>query len=135
MATNKKNPKDTVKSFSYVYLIFAIIGFIAAISVLFIPNLDETLRQAVKFPDNISPKVFIETSIIISSLVDLWYFWLAGRYVSGKSKGYFYLVLLILSVVSGIVGIFTGTKGSFSINFIIAVVGLILMIRAKKSEQ
>lgn len=135
MATNKKNPKDTVKSFSYVYLIFAIIGFIAAISVLFIPNLDETLRQAVKFPDNISPKVFIETSIIISSLVDLWYFWLAGRYVSGKSKGYFYMVLLILGVAGGLLSIFTGTKNFSSINFIIALVGLILMIRAKKSEQ
>jgi len=134
MATNKKGPKDTVKSFSYVYVIFAVLGFIAAIAVLFIPNLNETLKQVVQFPDNVSPKVFIETSIIVSSLVDLWLFWLVRRYVNGKSKGYFYIVLLVLGIVSGIVGIFTG-KGSISINFIIDVVGLILMIRAKKAEQ
>lgn len=134
MATNKKGPKDTVKSFSYVYVIFAVLGFIAAIAVLFIPNLNETLKQVVQFPDNVSPKVFIETSIIVSSLVDLWLFWLVRRYVNGKSKGYFYIVLLVLGIVSGIVGIFTG-KGSISINFIIDVVGLILMIRAKKAEK
>lgn len=135
MALEKKGPKETIKGFSYVYLLFAVLGCIFAILVLLVPNLDETLRQAVKYPDNISPKVFIETSIITSSLCDLWYFWLARRYANGKSKGYFYMVLLILGVAGGLLSIFTGTKNFSSINFIIALVGLILMIRAKKSEQ
>lgn len=135
MALEKKVPKETIKGFSYVYLVFAVLGCIFAILVLLVPNFNEALKQVPEIPKNISPKAFFVTSIITSSLCDLWYFWLARRYANGKSKGYFYMALLILGVVGGIVNIFTGTKGSGSINFILALVGLILMIRAKKSEQ
>ena len=135
MALEKKGPKETIKGFSYVYLFFAVLGCIFAILVLLVPNFNEALKQVPEIPKNISPKAFFVTLIITSSLCDLWYFWLARRYANGKSKGYFYMVLLILGVVSGLVSIFTGTKNYSSINFIIALVGLILMIRAKKSEQ
>ena len=135
MALEKKGPKETIKGFSYVYLFFAVLGCIFAILVLLVPNFNEALKQVPEIPKNISPKAFFVTSIITSSLCDLWYFWLARRYANGKSKGYFYMVLLILGVISGLVSIFTGTKNYSSINFIIALVGLILMIRAKKSEQ
>ena len=116
-------------------MIFAILGCIFAILVLLVPNFNEALKQVPDIPKNISPKAFFVTTIIISSLVDLWYFWLARRYASGKSKGYLYMALLIIGVVGGLVNIFTGSKNVSSINFIIALVGLILMIRAKKSEQ
>lgn len=135
MALEKKGPKETIKGFSYVYLFFAVLGCIFAILVLLVPNFNEALKQVSGIPKNISPKAFFVTSIITSSLCDLWYFWLARRYANGKSKGYFYMVLLILGVAGGLLSIFTGTKNFSSINFIIALVGLILMIRAKKSEQ
>ena len=133
MALKKKTPRETLKSLSWTYIILAVIGVIFAIVFALIPNINEIVKEHI---DVENPLLYCEVTIIVNILIYVWYFYLARRLADGKSKGYLYIVLLLLGVAGGIIGFINGaTKAISSIDFIIAVVALYFIYKIKKEEK
>ncbi len=125
----KKEPKEVLNGFSWVYMFFAIVGIICAIIVPLIPAIPEAFKQAMN--DGSDPIVFLETNIIVRVLIDLLYFYLLRQYTSGKSKGTLLIVLLVIGLVGNLVSMFT-TKGTSTLNLIINAVVLYYALKARK---
>lgn len=125
----KKEPKEVLNGFSWVYMFFAIVGIICAIIVPLIPAIPEAFKQAMN--DGRDPIVFLETNIIVRVLIDLLYFYLLRQYTSGKSKGTLLIVLLVIGLVGNLVSMFT-TKGTSTLNLIINAVVLYYALKARK---
>ena len=133
MALKKKTPRQTLKSLSWTYIILAVIGVIFAIVFALIPNINEIIKEHI---DVENPLLYCEVTIIVNILIYVWYFYLARRLADGKSKGYLYIVLLLLGVAGGIIGFINGaTKAISSIDFIIAVVVLYFIYKIKKEDK
>ena len=133
MALKKKTPRETLKSLSWTYIILAVIGVIFAIVFALIPNINEIVKEHI---DVENPLLYCEVTIIVNILIYVWYFYLARRLADGKSKGYLYIVLLLLGVAGGIIGFINGaTKAISSIDFIIAVVALYFIYKIKKEDK
>ena len=125
----KKEPKEILNGFSWVYMFFVIIGIIFAIIVPLIPAIPEAFKQAMN--DGSDPIVFLETNIIVRVLIDLLYFYLLRQYTSGKSKGTLLIVLLVIGLIGNLVSMFT-TKGTSTLNLIISAVVLYYALKARK---
>ena len=122
-----------MKSLSWTYIILAVIGVIFAIVFALIPNINEIVKEHI---DVENPLLYCEVTIIVNILIYVWYFYLARRLADGKSKGYLYIVLLLLGVAGGIIGFINGaTKAISSIDFIIAVVALYFIYKIKKEDK
>ena len=122
-----------MKSLSWNYIILAVIGVIFAIVFALIPNINEIVKEHI---DVENPLLYCEVTIIVNILIYVWYFYLARRLADGKSKGYLYIVLLLLGVAGGIIGFINGaTKAISSIDFIIAVVALYFIYKIKKEDK
>jgi hypothetical protein len=133
MALKKKTPRQTLKSLSWTYIILAVIGVIFAIVFALIPNINEIIKEHI---DVENPLLYCEVTIIVNILIYVWYFYLSRRLADGKSKGYLYIVLLLLGVAGGIIGFTNGaTKAISSIDFIIAVVALYFIYKIKKEDK
>ena len=133
MALKKKTPRECLKSLSWTYIILAVIGVIFAIVFTLIPNINEIIKEHI---DVENPLLYCEVTIIVNILIYVWYFYLARRLADGKSKGYLYIVLLLLGVAGGIIGFINGaTKAISSIDFIIAVVALYFIYKIKKEDK
>ena len=133
MKSKKRGPLEKLKVFSNTYLIFAVLGIVFAILILLIPSISDTAKQYID--ENLNPKVYLEVSVCISIIGYLWYYWLVRRKKKKKSKGTFYMILLILGAVGGLIGIFTGEKGTSIFSLALDLAGLYLLLKAKNENN
>ena len=134
---SKRTPYETIKSFSWVYVIVAALYAVGTIICFAMPELRNGLEESLGGNEGMI-KFGITAGVTI--LLNLWYFWLARRVAAKKSKGTLYGVLLILGVVGAIATFFTaktGAMGLLSLDFIIDVMGLcyLAQVRKKKSSN
>ena len=135
---SKKSNQEVFKGMRWVYMTFAILGIIAFILILSVPNISETINNAVpdfsKSLGGMDVKYYILGSFGIGILIDIWYFYLITRYADGKSKGTLLLILLSLRVISATVAIFT-THTPMSLGSIIDCVTLFFLLRYRKENN
>ena len=132
----KRTAKDNLKSFSIIYIIVALFYIIGTIICNFIPELSNPIRNAFNSPELDGMLVFNITAGVVVFL-NLWYFWLARRVANGKSKGTFYMILLLLGVISSIVSFFTtgGVGRALSFDAIVDLLGLIFLMAVRKEQN
>ena len=132
---SKRTAYDTIKSFSWVYVIIAAFYAIGTIICFAMPELRDGLEESLGGNDGMI-KFGITAGITI--LLNLWYFWLARRVAAKKSDGVLYGVLLILGIVGAIVTFFTTKAGAtslLSLDFIIDTIGLYYLAQVRKTAK
>ena len=129
----KKSPKEILKSFSNVYIIFAVIFLIGAIAFNVIPGFADSLKNTT---GDENAMLNLNVSIVVDIMIYLWYSWLAKRVVDGKSNGTLFMVLLILNVISGIVRLIStpGTRGMGTLDFVLNAVTLYYLLKVRKEN-
>ena len=130
--SKKRTPYETMKSFSWIYIIMAAFYGVGTILCFAMPDLTNGLRESLGGNDGMI-KFGIASGVVI--LLNLWYFWLARRVAAKKSDGTLYGVLLILGIVSAIVTFFTtktGATGLLSLDFIVDMIGLYFLAQVRK---
>lgn len=131
----KKTSYDTLKSFSWIYIIIAVVYAISTIICFAMPELRNSLEESLGGNDGMT-KFGIAAGVTI--LLNLWYFWLARRVAAKKSDGVLYGVLLILGIVSAIVTFFTtktGVTSLLSLDFIVDTMGLYFLAQVRKKGK
>ena len=131
---SKRTPYETIKSFSWVYIIVAALYVVGTIICFAMPELRNGLEESLGGNEGMI-KFGITAGVII--LLNLWYFWLARRVAAKKSKGTLYGVLLILGIVGATITFFTtktGAMGLLSLDFIIDVMGLYYLAQVRKKN-
>ena len=129
---NKKSPRETLKSFSWIYIIVSIFYVVGIIICNVMPELKDEITEGLGTDRMLS--LNITAGVVIA--INLWYFWLCRRVADGKSKGTLYMILLILGVAGSLVTFFT-TKGAgkaLSFDAIIDICGLYFLMQAKKEK-
>ena len=129
---NKKSPRETLKSFSWIYIIVSIFYVVGIIICNVMPELKDGITEGLGNDGMLS--LNITAGVVIA--INLWYFWLCRRVADRKSKGTLYMILLILGVASSLVTFFT-TKGAgkaLSFDAIIDICGLYFLMQAKKEK-
>ena len=132
---SKRTAYDTIKSFSWVYVIIAAFYAIGTIICFAMPELRDGLEESLGGNDGMI-KFGITAGITI--LLNLWYFWLARRVAAKKSDGVLYGVLLILGIVGAIVTFFTTKAGAtslLSLDFIVDTIGLYYLAQVRKATK
>ncbi|MBR2766765.1 hypothetical protein IKD67_01635 [Candidatus Saccharibacteria bacterium] len=132
---SKRTAYDTIKSFSWVYVIIAAFYAIGTIICFTMPELHDGLEESLGGNDGMI-KFGITAGITI--LLNLWYFWLARRVAAKKSDGVLYGVLLILGIVGAIVTFFTtktGVTSLLSLDFIVDTIGLYYLAQVRKTTK
>ena len=131
----KKTSYDTLKSFSWIYIIIDVVYAIGTIICFAMPELRNGLEESLGGNDGMT-KFGIAAGVTI--LLNLWYFWLARRVAAKKSDGVLYGVLLILGIVSAIVTFFTtktGVTSLLSLDFIVDTMGLYFLAQVRKKSK
>ena len=128
----KKEPKKILSEFSWIYMFFVVVGVILAILIPLIPAIPDAVKPLIT--DGTDPILYLEVSVIITVLMDLWYFWLLRRYTSGKSNGTLLMVLLAIGVVGNLISIFM-TNGTATFMFVIDAVVLYYLYSSKKQGK
>ena len=129
---SKRTPYETIKSFSWVYIIVAVFYIVSTIICFAMPELRDGLEKSLGGNEGM---IKFGVSAGVTILLNLWYFYLARRVAAKKSDGILYGILLILGIISAIVTFFTtktGATGLLSLDFIIDTIGLYYLARAKK---
>ena len=129
---NKKSPRETLKSFSWIYIIVSIFYVVGIIICNVMPELKDGITEGLGTDGMLS--LNITAGVVIA--INLWYFWLCRRVADRKSKGTLYMILLILGVAGSLVSFFT-TKGAgkaLSFDAIIDICGLYFLMQAKKEK-
>ena len=132
---SKRTAYDTIKSFSWIYIVVTAFYVIGTIVCFAIPELRNGLEESLGGNDGMV-KFGITAGITI--LLNLWYFWLARRVAAKKSDGVLYGVLLILGIVGAIVTFFTTKAGAtslLSLDFIIDTIGLYYLAQVRKTAK
>ena len=132
---SKRTAYDTIKSFSWVYIIIAVFYAIGTIICFAMPELRDGLEESLGGNDGMI-KFGVTAGITI--LLNLWYFWLARRVAAKKSDGVLYGVLLILGIVGAIVTFFTtktGVTSLLSLDFIVDTIGLYYLAQVRKTTK
>ena len=127
------NKKETLKSFSIIYIIVSIFYVVGTIICNFMPELKDNIVQGLGKHGMLS--LNIAAGVVVA--FNLWYFWLCRRVADGKSEGTLYMILLILGIVSSIVTFFT-TKGAgraLTFDAIIDFFGLYFLLQVKKEGK
>ena len=130
----KRTAHETIKSFSWIYIIVALFYVIGTIICFVIPELRNGLEENLGGGEGMI-KFGITAGITI--LLNLWYFWLARRVAAKKSDGILYGVLLILGIVGAIVTFFTtktGVTSLLSLDFMIDTIGLYYLTQVRKEK-
>ena len=129
---NKRSPRETLKSFSWIYIVVSIFYVVGIIICNVMPEFKDGITEGLGTDGMLS--LNITAGVVIA--INLWYFWLCRRVADRKSKGTLYMILLILGVASSLVTFFT-TKGAgkaLSFDAIIDVCGLYFLMQAKKEK-
>ena len=127
---NKRSPKETLKSFSWIYIVVSIFYVVGVIICNVMPELKDGITEGLGKDGMLSLNISAGVTVVLN----LWYFWLCRRAADGKSKGTLYMILLILGVVSSLVTFFT-TKGAgraLGFDAIVDLCGLYFLMQAKK---
>ena len=133
MALKKKSPRQSLKSLSWTYMIFAVLTIILGIVIALIPNVQDVMSEYIKEEN---PLLVFETALIVGALLDFWYFWLARRFADGKSNGTLFTILLALSIFGECYKMFAGpTKGGATFTLILDVVALYFVNKIKKESK
>ena len=129
---NKKSPCETLKSFSWIYIIVSIFYVVGIIICNVMPELKNGITEGLGTDGMLS--LNITAGVVIA--INLWYFWLCRRVADRKSKGTLYMILLILGVAGSLVTFFTtkGTGKALSFDAIIDICGLYFLMQAKKEK-
>ena len=130
----KRTAHETIKSFSWIYIIVALFYVIGTIICFVIPELRNGLEENLGGGEGMI-KFGITAGITI--LLNLWYFWLSRRVAAKKSDDVLYGVLLILGIVGAIVTFFTtktGVTSLLSLDFIIDTIGLYYLTQVRKEK-
>ena len=127
----KKTPRENLKSFSIIYLILAAFYIVATILCLAIPDIANGLKS--NFGNEII--IIFITGAAVSTFFHIWYFVLARRVASGKSKGTLYMILLIIGIVGSVVSAFVSKGISFlNLNTIVNLCGLYFLHQVRKEN-
>ena len=128
----KRTPRETLKSFSWIYIVVSIFYVVAIIICNAMPELKNGINEGLGKDGMLT--LNITAGVVV--LINLWYFWLCRRVANGKSKGTLYMILLILGVVSSLVTFFT-TKGAgraLSFDAIVDLLGLYFLMQVRKEK-
>ena len=128
----KRTPRETLKSFSWIYIVVSIFYLVAIIICNVMPELKNGINEGLGKDGMLT--LNISAGVVV--LINLWYFWLCRRVANGKSKGTLYMILLILGVVSSLVSFFT-TKGAgraLSFDAIVDLLGLYFLMQVRKEK-
>lgn len=131
----KRTSYETMKSFSWIYIIVASFYAIGTTICFTMPELRNGLEESLGGSEGMI-KFGITAGITI--LLNLWYFWFARRVAAKKSDGVLYGVLLILGIVGAIATFFTtktGVTGLLSLDFIIDTMGLYYLAQVRKGSK
>ena len=129
---NKKSPRETLKSFSWIYIIVSIFYVVGIIICNVMPELKNGLTEGLGNDAMLSLNITAGVVVVLN----LWYFWLCRRVADGKSEGNLYMVLLILGVIGSLVTFFT-TKGAgkaLSFDAVVDLCGLYFLMQARKEK-
>ena len=132
---SKRTPYETIKSFSWVYIIVAAFYIVSTIICFAMPELRNGLEKSLGGNEGM---IKFGVAAGVTVLLNLWYFYLARRVAAKKSDGILYGILLILGIISAIVTFFTtktGATGLLSLDFIIDTIGLYYLARVKKESK
>lgn len=129
---NKKSPHETLKSFSWIYIIVSIFYVVGIIICNVMPELKDGITEGLGTDGMLS--LNITAGVVIA--INLWYFWLCRRVADRKSKGTLYMILLILGVAGSLVTFFTTKSVGKALSFdaIIDICGLYFLMQAKKEK-
>ena len=132
---NKRSPKENLKSFSIIYIIVAVFYVVSAIICNCMPDVSKPIAEAFA-RDGLDGMIVFNISVGVVIVLNLWYFWLCRRVAAGKSNGTFYMILLILGVVSSLVSFFTtkGAGSALSFDAVIDICGLYFLMQSKKDN-
>lgn len=101
-----RDSKNTLKAYSLIYIVLAILTILLIITNFVFPEIAENLVD-IKFKDmelnGLDPKVIVAIGYAIEAIFYLWFFWLLRRVSSGKSNGTFVMVLLIASIIASVI--------------------------------
>lgn len=129
---NKRTPRETLKSFSWIYVVVSIFYVVGIIICNIMPELKDGITEGLGKDGILTLNVTAGVVVVLN----LWYFWLCRRVADHKSKGTLYMILLILGIVSSLVTFFT-TKGAgraLSFDAVIDICGLYFLMQAKKEK-
>lgn len=129
---NKRSPRETLKSFSWIYIVVSIFYVVGIIICNAMPELKDSITKGLGKDGMLT--LNITAGVVVA--INLWYFWLCRRVADRKSEGTLYMILLILGVISSLVTFFT-TKGAtraLSFDAIIDICGLYFLMQAKKEK-
>ncbi|MBQ9017475.1 hypothetical protein IJ118_00150 [Candidatus Saccharibacteria bacterium] len=132
---SKRTPYETMKSFSWIYIIVAAFYVIGTIICFAMPELRNGLEESLGGGEGMI-KFGITAGVTV--LLNLWLFWLARRVAAKKSDGVLYGVLLILGIVGAIATFFTTKTGVtclLSLDFIIDTIGLYYLAQVRKENK
>ena len=132
---SKRSSYETLKSFSWIYIIVAVFYAVGTIICFAIPELRNGLEESLGGNDGMM-KLGIAAGVTI--LLNLWYFWLSRRVAAKKSDGVLYGVLLILGIAGAIATFFTtktGATGLLSLDFIIDTIDLYYLAQVRKDNK
>ena len=130
---NKRSPKETLKSFSWIYIVVSIFYVVGVIICNVMPELKDGITEGLGKDGMLSLNIAAGVTVVLN----LWYFWLCRRAADGKSKGTLYMILLILGVVSSLVTFFT-TKGAgraLGFDAIVDLCGLYFLMQVRKEGK
>ena len=128
----EKSAKETLKSFSIIYIILAVYSVLLAIICNVVPDIANMFKNG--FAHNVMIDIIAGT--VVNVIIYIWYFWLTRRVADGKSNGTLLMILLILGVVGSIVSFFTTTSLAtlLTLDFIVDMIALCYVIRARKEN-
>ena len=129
---NKRTPRETLKSFSWIYIIVSIFFVVGIIICNVMPELKDGITDGLGQDGMLT--LNITAGVVV--LINLWYFWLCRRVADRKSEGTLYMILLILGIISSLVTFFTtkGAERALSFDAIIDVCGLYFLMQVKKGK-
>ena len=129
---NKRTPHETLKSFSWIYIIVSIVYVVAVIICNVMPELKSGLTEGLGKDGMLSLNITAGVVVIFN----LWYFWLCRRVADRKSEGTLYMILLILGIIGSLVTFFT-TKSigiATSLDAVVDICGLCFLMKAKQEK-
>ena len=129
----KRTPYETLKSFSWIYVVVSVFYVVGIIICNLMPELKNGITEGLGKDGMLSMN--IAAGVVVA--LNLWYFWLCRRVADRKSEGTLYMILLIIGIVSSLVSFFTtsGAAAALSFDAVVDLCGLYFLIQIKKEKK
>ena len=128
----KRTPRETLKSFSWIYIVVSIFYVVGIIICNVMPELKDGITEGLGKDGMLN--LNITAGVVVA--FNLWYFWLCRRVADRKSEGTLYMILLLLGVIDSLVTFFT-TKGAgkaLTFDAVVDICGLYFLMQVKKEK-